>query len=128
MTKFSQVACAFTALAILAIAFPAAAAPIAAGKQSLDGTWSVLIVTEQGKCDRAYRYPVRISNGSVGYAGEASFNVSGSVGPNGAVTVTVSRGSQSAKGTGQLSASGGSGRWTAGSGECSGSWTAERRS
>src|SRR5437016_2892355 len=111
---------------LAATAAPAFPAPIAAGKQSLDGTWSVLIVTEQGKCDRAYRYPVRISNGSVGYAGEASFNVSGSVGANGAVTVT--RGSQSAKGTGQLSANGGSGRWTAGSGECSGSWTVERRS
>ena len=121
--------CALAAFAVLAAtAAPAFPAPIAAGKQNLDGNWSVLIVTEQGKCDRAYRYPVRISNGSVGYAGEASFNVSGNVGPNGAVTVTVSRGSQSAKGTGQLSANGGSGRWTAGSGECSGSWTAERRS
>ena len=121
--------CALATFAILAAtAAPAFPAPIAAGKQNLDGNWNVLIVTEQGKCDRAYRYPVRISNGSVGYAGEASFNVSGNVGPNGAVTVTVSRGSQSAKGTGQLSASGGSGRWTAGSGECSGSWTAERRS
>src|SRR3954466_519039 len=125
----NTIACAFTAVALLtASGMPAAPAPITAGKQSLDGTWSVLIVTEQGKCDRAYRYPVRISNGSVGYAGEASFNVSGSVGANGAVTVTVSRGSQSAKGAGQLSSNGGGGRWTAGSGECSGSWTAERRS
>jgi hypothetical protein len=127
MTK--TIACTFTAFALLAAsAVPGAAAPIASGKQSLDGVWSVLIVTEQGKCDRAYRYPVRISNGSVGYAGEASFNVSGSVSANGAVTVTVSRGSQSAKGMGHLSANGGSGRWTAGFGECSGSWTAERRS
>ena len=122
------IACTLAALTVLASAVPAAPAPIASGKQSLDGNWSVLIVTEQGKCDRAYRYPVRISNGSVGYAGETSFNVSGNVGANGTVTVTVSRGGQSAKGTGQLSASGGSGRWTAGSGECSGSWTAERRS
>ena len=130
MTSFNHfTAAAFTAIALLtASAFPASSAPIAAGKQSLDGTWSVLIVTEQGKCDRAYRYPVRISNGSVGYAGEASFNVSGKVGANGAVTVTVSKGSQSAKGAGQLSGNSGSGRWTAGSGECSGSWTAERRS
>jgi hypothetical protein len=123
------IACAFTAFALLAAsAMPAAPAPISAGKQSLDGTWSVLIVTEQGKCDRAYRYPVRISNGSVGYAGESSFNVSGSVGANGAVTVMVSRGSQRAKGSGQLAASNGSGHWVAGSGECSGTWTAERRS
>ncbi len=130
MNGFNQIAAsALAAFAILAAtAVPAAAAPISAGKQNLDGNWSVLIVTEKGKCDRAYRYPVRISNGSVGYAGEASFNVSGSVGANGAVVVTVSKGSQSAKGTGQLSANGGSGRWTAGSGDCSGSWTAERRS
>jgi hypothetical protein len=98
-----------------------------AARPSFDGNWSVLIVTEQGTCDRAYRYPVRISGGSVGYAGQASFNVSGRVGGNGAVTVTVSRGSQSATGSGVLSATDGSGRWRAASGECSGTWTAERR-
>ena len=130
MTRFNQFsACALTTLAILATsAFPASAAPLGATKQNFDGTWSVLIVTEKGTCDRAYRYPVRISNGSVGYAGEASFNVSGNVGQSGAVTVMVSKGNQSARGSGQLSASGGSGHWVAGSGECSGSWTAERRS
>jgi len=129
MTGLNITASALTALAILtASVIPASSAPISAGKQNFDGTWSVLIVTEKGKCDRAYRYPVRISNGSVGYAGQASFNVSGSVGSGGAVTVTVSHGSQSARGTGQLSGSDGSGRWTAAGGECSGSWTAERRS
>ena len=122
-------AAALTAFALLAIsAVPAAPAPISSGKASFDGTWSVLIVTQKGKCDRAYRYPIRIANGAVGYAGEASFNVSGSVGANGAVIVTVSRGSQSAKGTGHMSDTDGSGTWVAGSGECSGTWTAERRS
>jgi len=130
MTAFNQIAAsALTAFALLtASAFPASPAPISAGKQSFDGVWSVLIVTEKGTCDRAYRYPVRISNGSVGYAGEASFNVSGSVGAGGAVTVMVSKGNQSARGSGQLSASDGSGHWVAGSGGCSGTWTAERRS
>src|SRR6188472_912519 len=101
MTGFNQIATsALTAFALLtASAFPASPAPMGASKQSFDGTWSVLIVTEKGTCDRAYRYPVRISNGSVGYAGEASFNVVGRVGGNGAVTVTVSRGSHSATGT-----------------------------
>src|SRR3982751_3131757 len=123
------IACAFTAFTLLAAsALPAAPAPISAGKQSLDGAWSVLIVTEKGTCDRAYRYPVRISNGAVGYAGEASFNVSGSVGPNGSVTVMVSKGNQSARGSGQLSATGRLGRWVPGFGECPGLWTAERRS
>jgi hypothetical protein len=127
--EFPTTASALTALAMLAsAASPAFSAPIAAGKATFDGQWSVLIVTEKGTCDRAYRYPIRISNGAVGYAGEASFNVSGRVGPGGAVTVTVSRGSQSASGSGHLSSTDGSGRWTAGSGECSGTWTAERRS
>jgi hypothetical protein len=121
-------ATALAALAILAAtALPATTAPIAASKANYNGTWSVLIVTEKGTCDRAYRYPVKIENGSVGYAGTASFNVSGTVGDNGSVTVMVSRGSQSAKGTGRMSLSDGAGTWTAGSGECSGTWTAERR-
>src|SRR5689334_6656142 len=128
LTQTLRPASAVAALAILAMsAVPAAPAPITAGKASYDGTWSVLIVTQQGKCDRAYRYPVRISNGSVGYAGEASFNVSGNVGANGAVTVTVSRGSQSAKGTGHMSNTDGAVTWVAGSGDCSGIWAAERR-
>jgi len=128
LTQTTRPASALAALAILAMSsVPAAPAPISAGKASYDGTWSVLIVTQQGKCDRAYRYPVRISNGSVGYAGEASFNVTGRVGANGAVTVTVSRGSQSASGSGMLSTSDGSGYWRTASGECSGTWTAERR-
>src|SRR5947207_512808 len=117
--------CALAAFVLAATTAPALPAPIASGKQNLKGNWSVLIVTEQGKCDRAYRYPVRIANGSVGYPGEASFNVSGSVGANGAVTVTVSRGSQSAKGTGQLSADGRSGRCGAGVGECGDACTAD---
>jgi hypothetical protein len=130
MTSFNQIAAsALTGFALLtASAFPTSSAPISATKQGFDGRWSVLIVTEKGTCDRAYRYPVRISNGSVGYAGEASFNVSGSVGPNGSVTVMVAKGNQSARGSGQLSATDGSGHWIAGSGECSGTWTAERRS
>lgn len=130
MIGFNQTtACALTAFTILAAsAVPATTAPIAAGKASFDGNWSVLIVTEKGTCDRAYRYPVRISRGAVGYAGEASFNVSGQVGANGAVTVTVSRGSQSASGSGRLSLSDGTGHWRTAGGECSGTWSAERRS
>ena len=117
------------ALALLAATVvPSFSAPISAAKPNFDGGWSVLIVTEKGTCDRAYRYPVKISNGSVGYAGTASFNVTGKVGDKGAVTVTVSRGSQSATGTGTLSGTDGSGTWRAASGECSGTWTAERRS
>src|SRR5581483_6616463 len=127
-TAAATFAASFVSLAILtASVAPAFAAPIASAK-SFDGGWSVLIVTERGTCDRAYRYPVRISNGSVGYAGTASFNVTGQVGQNGAVTVTVSRGSQSASGSGRLSLTDGTGHWRTAGGECSGTWSAERRS
>jgi hypothetical protein len=128
MNTIRSTAAALATLAVLATSVaPAFAAPIAAGKASYNGQWSVLIVTEKGTCDRAYRYPVKIENGSVGYAGSASFNVSGSVGDNGALVVTVSKGDKSAKGTGHISATDGAGTWTAASGECSGTWTAERR-
>src|SRR5256714_15257997 len=81
-------ASALRALAMRAISVvPASPAPISAAKPNFDGAWSVLIVTESGKCDRAYRYPIRIENGSVGYAGEASFNVSGRVGDRRSVAV-----------------------------------------
>jgi hypothetical protein len=129
MTRFPAiraVAPALAALGILAATLPASAP--ASARSNFDGTWSVLIVTHKGTCDRAYRYPVKIDNGSVGYAGDASFTVSGKVGENGAVIVKVARGSQSANGQGKLSATDGSGQWVAGSGECSGTWTAERRS
>jgi hypothetical protein len=120
------VAPALAAFAILAATVPASAPAFA--RSNFDGQWSVLIVTQKGTCDRAYRYPVKIDNGSVGYAGDSSFTVSGKVGENGAVTVKVARGNQSANGQGRLSATDGSGMWTAGTGDCSGTWTAERRS
>lgn len=130
MTRFPRLirsaAPTLAALTILAATVPASAP--AAARSNFDGKWSVLIVTQKGACDRAYRYPVKIDNGSVGYAGDAAFTVSGKVGQNGAVTVKVARGGQSANGQGRLSATDGSGMWIAGSGDCSGTWTAERRS
>ena len=118
MTRFFAIRAAvpaLTALGILAATVPASAP--ASARSNFDGQWSVLIVTQKGTCDRAYRYPVKIS-----------FTVSGKVGENGSVVVKVARGSQSANGQGKLSATEGSGQWIAGSGECAGTWTAERRS
>jgi hypothetical protein len=129
MTRISQpnllsAARALTAAALLA----ATVAPTAtSANASYDGVWSVLIVTQKGTCDRAYRYPVKITNGAVGYNGEASaFTVSGKVEPTGAVKVSVARGSQRADGAGRLTATAGNGLWTGG--ECAGTWSAERRS
>jgi len=127
MTRFipsRSVARALT-LPALMVATAYAAMP-AQAKTNFDGNWSVVIITEKGTCDRSYRYPVRISGGTVGYAGEASFDVSGRVHPNGNVTVSVSKGDRRANGSGKLSGDYGAGSWTGG--ECSGTWQAERRS
>lgn len=101
----------------------------AAARTPYDGNWSVLIVTNTGPCDRAYRYGLRIDNGSVIYEGSAPVNVAGRVGRNGAVNVRVWAGSQGASGAGRLSRTAGSGQWrgTGSMGSCAGTWSAERR-
>jgi hypothetical protein len=117
----------FTSL-LGALTFGAAAVVAATTSHALpsyDGLWSVSIVTEQGDCDRGYRYPVRISNGALTNAGGDPFTISGKVVPTGAITVTVSAAGKSATGTGRLSGDIGEGSWAGGA--CSGSWTAERR-
>jgi hypothetical protein len=93
-----------------------------------DGNWSVLIVTDSGSCDRAYRYALKIADGRVFYD-DPSFNVSGHVDARGNVSVGVSAGGQSANGSGRLSGNYGDGRWSGRSSTsaCSGHWEAERR-
>ena len=112
-------ALALSVAALSGIASPATSAP------SHDGLWSVVIITERGTCDRAYRYPVRISRGTVLNAGDSPVSITGRVGDNGALTVTVSHGNQRATGSGRLNGGNGTGSWSGG--ECSGTWEAERR-
>lgn len=118
----------FSATLTIAIAVLAGTAVpgLAHVKQRFDGAWSVLIVTEKGPCDRALRYPVYITDGIVGYNGQADFTVSGRVNTRGSIAVRIARGEQSASGAGRLAGSAGVGSWRAG--ECSGTWNAERRS
>lgn len=107
----------------------ASAAQAAAGQSAsaFNGKWSVLIVTETGTCDRAYRYPLVIENGNVIYGGKNNFTVSGQVEPNGAVVVSVTQGQYGAQGTGRLSGKFGRGTWAAPAGGCSGRWEADKR-
>jgi hypothetical protein len=95
-----------------------------------DGRWSVEVITEQGDCDRAYRYSIVIENGQARYGGQEAFNVSGEVKPSGAVAGSISRGPDRADVNGRLAADGmGTGTWvTSGSRACAGRWNAERRS
>jgi hypothetical protein len=116
-----------TLLACVAVHFAPQAAFAAPG---FDGTWSVLVVTENGTCDRAYRYEVRIAGGQVKPAGDAAVSMSGAVAGNGAIKVSVGRGDQKASGSGRLAGKAGTGKWTGrgNAGTCSGTWSAERRS
>ena len=121
----------FAAAVLATVAAPDAAdagkagAAVAAGG-GYDGTWNVLVIAQVGTCDAAYSYPFRVSGGRILSTGAA--DVSGSVGPGGAVVVRISAGGRVASGNGKLGASTGSGRWTAkvSSGNCSGSWQATR--
>lgn len=115
----------------LAFALVAASATLAASTSNAaapryDGLWSVSIVTEKGDCDRGYRYPIRISHGTLVNGGSDPFTISGRVAPSGAITVTVSHGNKSAIGSGRLAGNEGEGHWSGGA--CSGTWSAERRS
>jgi hypothetical protein len=98
-------------------------------RTSFDGPWSVLVVTDYGSCDRAYRYGVQISNGRVFYQGGSGVDISGRVSPRGLVSVQVRQGNQQATGTGRLSETSGGGRWSGASPDqrCGGHWEAERR-
>ena len=116
----------FLAVAALSLAAALPAPRSAEAVPSYDGIWSVVIVTEQGLCDRAYRAPIRISKGTLANAGSGQFTITGKVGKNGAVTVMVSQGDKSATGTGRLSGKTGAGSWSGG--PCAGTWQAERRS
>ena len=105
-------------------------APTAATAQaSFDGSWTILIVTEAGECDRAYRYGVQIDHGRINYEGGAGVELTGTVDRNGQVSATVQRGGQGAVGTGRLSTNRGRGTWRGKSttGQCNGYWEAERR-
>ena len=110
-------------------AIPSRPAPAPPAATAFDGDWSVVIMTQSGGCDRAYRYGVRISNGDVIYDGGGPVDLQGHVYSNGSVRVRVSGAGQQADGQGRLSRTVGTGTWRGqGSlGSCAGVWQAERR-
>ncbi len=75
----SRVQTSVLALACVAFAGPALAA------SAYDGNWSVVIATTGGACDPTLRYPIAITNGMVGNAGDSAATVQGRVTPRGAV-------------------------------------------
>jgi hypothetical protein len=112
----------------LALTGAAVAGP-AIARTVFDGDWSVLIVTQGGACDPAYRYGVQIIDGTVINDGSSAAAVQGRVTPTGAVKVIVRSGNQWADGSGRLDRNRGHGAWRgqSPSGTCTGTWEAERR-
>ena len=91
-----------------------------------NGTWAVELVTESGLCSARYNYALAIREGQVRLiSGSAGARVSGHVGANGSVGLTVSNGTASGTGTGRLQAGNGTGTWKVNA-LCSGRWTARR--
>ncbi len=114
--------------AVLVGAALLAATSTAEAQQTFNGNWSVEVVTEQGACDRAYRFPVVIENGRVRYGGREGINISGTVNARGAIRSSIAADGLRANVAGRLSGRFGSGTWTlAGNRSCAGTWNAERR-
>ena len=103
----------------------------AQAKGPFDGAWAVTILTESGSCDPAYRYAVVVADGAITPDARESSGVvaiSGKVDGRGQVRVNLSRGEQSANGSGMLTTIGGTGTWSgkSSSAVCAGRWEARR--
>ena len=87
-----------------------------------DGVWNVTIVTKSGTCEPTASSTVTVTDGKVSSAGA---NVSGSIGREGLVRVSIN----GAYANGQLSGNAGWGKWNGASAgiPCSGRWQASRQ-
>src|ERR1700743_275293 len=91
-------------------------------QQPYDGTWNVTIVTNSGSCEPTASSTLTVTDGKISAAGA---NVSGSIGREGLVRVSIN----GAYANVQLSGNAGSGKWNGASGgiPCSGRWEASRQ-
>jgi type 1 fimbria pilin len=114
----SRIAIVFFATALSA----ALAAAPAIAQTPYDGLWSVTVVTKSGSCEPQTRSTLTITDGKVSAAGA---DVTGSIGPEGLVRVSIA----GAFANGQLNGNAGSGKWNGASAgiPCSGRWEASRQ-
>jgi hypothetical protein len=103
-------------LAGLAVTTPAAAA-------TFDGEWNVQIASKNAACGSGATVSIGINNGRVAST-NGLMSASGRVANAGTIRVTLTSGIKRAVGSGQLTATSGSGTWRGAL--CSGTWTAQR--
>ena len=108
--------------AVFVVALAATTATPALAQQPYDGTWNVTIVTKSGSCEPTASSTLTVSEGRISAPGA---NVSGSIGREGLVKVSIN----GAYANGQLSGNAGSGKWNGASAgiPCSGRWEASRQ-
>lgn len=87
-----------------------------------DGLWHVTIVTKSGSCEPTASSTLTVTDGKISASGA---NVSGSIGREGLVRVSIN----GAYANGQLNGNAGSGKWNGASAgiPCSGRWEASRQ-
>jgi hypothetical protein len=109
-------------IAFFVSALTALAAAPAIAQTPYDGLWNVTIVTKTGACEPSTRSTLTVADGKVSAAGA---NVSGSIGREGLVRVSIA----GAYANGQLNGNSGSGKWNGASAgvPCSGRWEASRQ-
>ena len=109
-------------IAFFVSALTALAVAPAAAQTPYDGLWNVTIVTKTGACEPSTRSTLTVADGKVSAAGA---NVSGSIGREGLVRVSIA----GAYANGQLNGNSGSGKWNGASAgvPCSGRWEASRQ-
>jgi hypothetical protein len=105
----------------LLIAGISAATPASAA--TFDGAWNVQIASNNVACPSGTSVSIGINNGQVA-SNNAMVSASGRVADAGNISVTLTSGMKRAVGTGQLTATSGSGTWRGAM--CSGTWTAQR--
>jgi hypothetical protein len=108
------------------VALPSVPSDAARRTNAFDGSWSVVIYTTSGDCDRSLRYSLQIIGGQI-VSQQQNYQIAGAVAPNGAIRVTVAEAGRSASGSGRLVGNNGSGQWRTSTGQCAGQWTAVRR-
>lgn len=94
---------------------------------TFNGAWSVDLVTESGMvCDSRYSYSVSVQEGQVRLATGQNASLTGRVGADGTLGLSVSNGTATGAVSGRLQSNSGSGTWKVSS-LCSGRWTARRQ-
>lgn len=103
----------------------AVAAPSA--PTEFDGNWFVRVVSESGPCNATYALPIEVSNGLVSnFGGVFGALATGSVGPGGALKVSISHEQNIVEVTGALKGRSGAGVWKSQPVACAGQWMAEK--